>query len=665
MRVLTRARLVIIGVALVCLAGSTPWQPNARLNAQSAAQPLPTFRSGVDIVQLDVVVLDKNRKAVEGLTATDFTILEDGKPRPLAAFATVTLPEWPASDPTAPAPATWTREASSDVSTNQRPGDGRVVVIVMDRTIPMEQPTVAARKIAHAVVDALGPNDVAAVVRTGLLNNEGLQQGFTADRGRLRRAIDAPFIGMTNPPEMTFGGLVRGDWNPPMDCDPRCELEQLTNYARALERETRRQKTMFLIASRLPISDISGRNEGILSEYRGRLFDALSRSNITVNVLDPVGLQTLTKTADAFPAPGNPAYAQRVGPNIERQEELKVLPTYTGGQTLLNTNAPEAAIPRLFDETRSYYLLAYQSADTKRDGTKRSIRVKVNRPDAIVRSRTGFVPVPATARRDESEPAAPAEQAMNDAFPKADIQLGLGVVPVFDADGSVSVSVTLSLPIPSAAPSLQLPAGMAERYEIAVRALTDRAVDVSTLRQVIEIPDSVRLSGLSVFEHGARLRLGPGHYEVRVGVSSAGGGQTGSVYGYVDVPDMKKDALMLSGVVLDAPCPRLPGLTVDSEARPTLRRVFTPSDAVAASLQVRRDPKHASVALTMRVRDVHDRTVFESTTALGTSRFSDAGLVAVSEPLPLSGLAPGNYLLTVEANDAGGTQSRDIRFTIR
>jgi VWFA-related protein len=666
MRVLTWARLVAVGVALVCLAGSTPWQPDARLNAQSAPQSLPTFRSGVDIVQLDVVVLDKNRKPVAGLTANDFTILEDGKPRPLAAFAPVSLPEWPESGPTSPASATWTREASLDVFTNQRPGDGRVVVIVMDRTIPMEQPTVAARKIAHAIVDALGPNDVATVVRTGHFNGEGFQQGFTADRARLRRAIDAPFIGLTNPPEMTLGGLVRNpDGGSRLDCDEFCELEQLTNFTRALESETRRQKTMFLIANRLLISDVSGRNEGLLSVYRGRLFDALSRSNVTVNVLDPVGLQTLARTADAFPAPGNPGYAQRIGPNVARQEELKVLPTYTGGQTVLNTNVPEIAIPLLFDETRSYYLLAYELGNAKRDGTKRSIRVKVNRPDVIVRSRTGVVPMPAAARRDESESAAPAEQAANNTFPKADIPLGLGLVPVFDAGGPASVSATVSLPIPSTVPSSRLPAGMAERYEVAIRTFTDRAVAVSTLRQVVEIPDSDGLGGLSAFEHTARLPVGPGHYEVRVSVSSAGTGQTGSVYGYVDVPDTKKDALLLSGIALHVPSPRAQGLAVDGDGRPTLRRVFTPSDAVTASLQIRRDPKHASVELTMRVRDVGDRTAFVSTTAFGPSGLGDAGVIAVSEPLPTSGLAPGDYVLTVEAKDADGTQSRDVRFTIR
>ena len=34
----------------------------------------PTFRAGVDVVQLDVSVLDKNRRPVRGLTAADFTL---------------------------------------------------------------------------------------------------------------------------------------------------------------------------------------------------------------------------------------------------------------------------------------------------------------------------------------------------------------------------------------------------------------------------------------------------------------------------------------------------------------------------------------------------------------------------------------------------------------
>ncbi|HEX6464217.1 MAG TPA: hypothetical protein VFZ98_07190 [Vicinamibacterales bacterium] len=54
-------------------------------------QDVPQFRSGVDVAQFTVTVLDKNRHPVTGLTASDFEVLVDGSPRPLAAFAAVTL----------------------------------------------------------------------------------------------------------------------------------------------------------------------------------------------------------------------------------------------------------------------------------------------------------------------------------------------------------------------------------------------------------------------------------------------------------------------------------------------------------------------------------------------------------------------------------------------
>ena len=50
----------------------------ALLATQQPSGPQATFRTGVDVVQLDVSVLDKDRKPIRALTASDFTILEDG-----------------------------------------------------------------------------------------------------------------------------------------------------------------------------------------------------------------------------------------------------------------------------------------------------------------------------------------------------------------------------------------------------------------------------------------------------------------------------------------------------------------------------------------------------------------------------------------------------------
>ena len=67
---------------LICLAGLAA----AGRAQQPPPQPQATFQSGVDVVQVDVSVLDKDRRPVRGLTPEDFTILEDGKPRPIVAF---------------------------------------------------------------------------------------------------------------------------------------------------------------------------------------------------------------------------------------------------------------------------------------------------------------------------------------------------------------------------------------------------------------------------------------------------------------------------------------------------------------------------------------------------------------------------------------------------
>src|ERR1043165_2119879 len=91
----------LLVVCLACLLRAEPAQP-------PLPQPQATFQSGVDVVQVDVSVLDKDRKPVRGLTREDFTVLEDGKPRPIVAFAPVNLAEQAAS----PARASWVREVA-------------------------------------------------------------------------------------------------------------------------------------------------------------------------------------------------------------------------------------------------------------------------------------------------------------------------------------------------------------------------------------------------------------------------------------------------------------------------------------------------------------------------------------------------------------------------
>jgi hypothetical protein len=107
----------------------------------------PTFKAAVGLVQLDVSVLDGKRQPIRGLQAADFTVLEDGKPRPIRLVEAIDVPPRPAATGV---PLTADKRdalelADNGVSTNQIGNeDGRLVFILMDRTIPTGQPVTSA-----------------------------------------------------------------------------------------------------------------------------------------------------------------------------------------------------------------------------------------------------------------------------------------------------------------------------------------------------------------------------------------------------------------------------------------------------------------------------------------------------------------------------------------
>ena len=163
----------LVAVAMVLIAA----RPHAQTPAAQA-----TFKGGTDLVQVDVSVLDGKRRPVRGLTAADFTVFEDGKPREIQAFSEVYLPDRVRADV-----AAWVHDVPSDVALNRvAEEEGRLVLILLDRTIPTGEPSTRAKRIAEAAVKELGPDDLAAVLST----SNGANQNLTSDRTRLLRAIN-------------------------------------------------------------------------------------------------------------------------------------------------------------------------------------------------------------------------------------------------------------------------------------------------------------------------------------------------------------------------------------------------------------------------------------------------------------------------------------------
>jgi hypothetical protein len=92
-----------IGLAVLSSAG---------LLAQGQSER-PQFRTGVELLQLDVAVLDDKRQPVSGLTAVDFTVLDNGVETPIRAFTPIELARPRANE------AVWAGDVAPDVVTNQ------------------------------------------------------------------------------------------------------------------------------------------------------------------------------------------------------------------------------------------------------------------------------------------------------------------------------------------------------------------------------------------------------------------------------------------------------------------------------------------------------------------------------------------------------------------
>ena len=78
------------------------WSMAASLALAQDARDVPKFASKVEMVTVDAVVQDAQGRPVRGLTAADFTLLEDGKAQAIGSFEAIDVGEttgpWPSAD---------------------------------------------------------------------------------------------------------------------------------------------------------------------------------------------------------------------------------------------------------------------------------------------------------------------------------------------------------------------------------------------------------------------------------------------------------------------------------------------------------------------------------------------------------------------------------------
>lgn len=599
---------------------------------------IPTFRTSVDLRQLDVTVLDKDRRPMRGLTAADFTVIEDGVPQKIDAFSFVEVPDAVSSE------TVWSTTATSDVVDNDL-DSSRVFVLFIDDVwgqgahgpLGVSDPW-GRKKMSESVryfVEKMGPDDIAAVVFPGMSRKS---TPFTRDKAKLIGAIE-------------WFADSNDTYSARCDTTPLAALDLAGNLASMKNR----RKVIVYFGGGLQVQTKTCFIRYIWNE----VFQVANESNVSFYPVDTMGL--------------------RIGNRII--DEYIVLAHHTGGKATINSNTFEAGLDRIYTENSSYYLLAYQPANPTKDGRFRQVRVRVNRAGAEVVGNRSYwaekAPPPAGATGAAGGPAAPEPdpgvlanaKAIAELLPQRQIALRATAAP-FRGDGDAGHVVSLAVGLSQAG----FNARTRESVQLIVRILTADGTDFGVHEQMVNIavPASPNAETKSEYEVLSRVEVpAAGRYELRVAVHSAATDRRGGVYVDVDVPDFVKDRMSLSGVTVSA-LPNIPAapafaVTGPAAALPTTVRAFAQSQRVGASLVIYQSEKRAPepVPLEIQIQDAKGTVVTKQADTIDATRFGTTHAAPVDFVLPLSTLAPGKYLLTFRATLDDRVVTRDVQFTVK
>jgi hypothetical protein len=161
----------------------------------------------------------------------------------------------------------------------------------------------------------------------------------------------------------------------------------------------------------------------------------------------------------------------------------------------------------------------------------------------------------------------------------------------------------------------------------------------------------------------SRLELAPGRYQVRLGARESGKGLAGSLLHDLVVPKFDGDAPVLSGVVLASKFAGImPTLQPDPEMRdvlpgpPTADRDFIQADTIWAFVEIyRNDKSPAAVNLSFTLAGEAGASAFRTEDRIEASSFDNSRRAyGYRAEIPLAGVAPGAYVLRVQAGSGTG-----------
>ena len=649
---------VASALALGIASGAAPTFSQTRATPQR-----PVFRGGIDLVAVDVYPRHRDGRLIEGLTAADFEVLEDGKPQAIEQFEFVRIEPAGPLDQLGPAvePGGLTAAAdphrrlfvtyldlfhlmvpggpavSAPVGTfhHRNHGEGDLFGFLA-QTIPATAMLVGRHP--SAVTDALlkhwptgqvyemrDPQD--EVERTlELCYNNPVSAPLIA-RHRMLRTMNHlgqlfEFVDQLRPAR-TVVLLIADTWPTPGP-DSRL-IDQLAVDKPAVPDDIGRRGSPIdriraaaggsgcrQVATSLAAQDLATAHRNLIGRAQA--------SNVLIYVIAPSHLE---------------------GPASARADGLYELAHNTGGRVVATAVDFERSPAWIADDTSAFYLLGYRSTNRETDGTLRQIRVRVKQPDVRVTARRSYR-APSAEMAAAATLRADADAAVPDAVRKA-----LGALEATERASELLVSgvewatsgtlrVTVEIPVDAfrrgpwargADVELTMTAEGAE-----VRTVANARLENGARAAVVTIPIEAVASPWRV---AVRVRSGEAVLTERTVISPGAGVLAG-------------DGVFFRG-----------GPAVRSPYVPTVEPVFGRTERVRVEWPLRGGPVDGREArlLTRRGQPMPLAVTV-------TERADSGGAPVIVADLALAPLAAGDYVIELTLARGGETEQKHAAFRL-
>ncbi|HWN08199.1 MAG TPA: VWA domain-containing protein [Pyrinomonadaceae bacterium] len=565
-------------------------KPSEQKPNTSPSTPKPPELPGDDdvvkittnLVQLDPVITDKHGKIVTDLRADEVEILEDGKIQEITNFSFVSLETGERSGPSG-VNKPIDKNAPPLPPVRLRPEDvRRTIAIVVDDLGMAHDSIYFTRQALKKFVDQqIQTGDLVAIIRSG--GGIGALQSFTSDKRQLAAAIErVKFNPMsrgvgafapTSPDPMAVAGTAASEAFG-VDRPREDEIDSLRedlftvgtlgalNYViRGLRELPGRKSVVVFSGGALNLLKFDGSQNFRVQNAMDRLIDLANRASVVIYAVDARGLETLNFTAaDRHIDPrqlGGLLSARRAGSGSGAWQDLAEA---TGGFAVKNSNDLADGIRRALDDQKGYYLIGYRPDDSTFEvvrGLRRfhRITVRVKRPGNFkVRMRKGFFGVP------EEEvmpgPKSPRDRllaALTSPFGSAGVNLRLTSLFFNDSKHGSTMRSLLHIKASDLTFTQNSDGSGQSVIELIAMTFGDNGIVVDQLGYTHTLKLD-RPAYENAVKHGVTYTINvpikkPGAYQLRTALRDVASNQIGSASQFVEVPNLGKKRLVLSGII--------------------------------------------------------------------------------------------------------------------